>query len=219
MRRPILWLIALWAGGAVLAQAPSDSITPSHPQSLSHPRGGREAPPSARGGSLTAAEAPVPAPAADPVLDAMARVRFLLGRWEGEGRMRMGPGEPKPTQVTEHVYEKVGGRVIVLEGHGTTPGAEGAPPVTVHQAFGVLAWDPDAGEYLLRAFRGDGRFVDADVEVGDERLVWGFDTPNGRIRYTVTLDDAGRWHEVGEIDRGGAWTGFFEMTLSRVGDE
>ena len=153
MRRTFLCAIVLVVGGAALAQAPAQRPTPAP--------------------APAAAPAPTPAadPAADPVLGAMAKARFLLGRWEGDGRMRMGPGEPKPTHVTEHVYAKLGGRVIVLEGHGTTPGPEGAPPITVHEAFGVLSYDPGAGAYLLRAFKGDGRFVDADVEAGNERLV------------------------------------------------
>ncbi len=168
--------------------------------------------------AATAAFAQAPA-ATDPALDAMAKASFLLGRWEGDGAFRMGPGEPHPAHVTEYVHDKLGGRVLLLEGHGTTPGHDGGPPVTVHEAFGVLSYDPGAGAYLLRAWKRDGQFVDADVEVGENRLVWGFDTPQGRVRYTLTLDDAGCWHEVGEIERGGSWTGFFEMTLSRVAGE
>jgi hypothetical protein len=151
--------------------------------------------------------------------DAMARVRFLLGRWEGEGQMRMGPGEPRESHVTEKVYEKLNGRLLVLEGHGTVPGAEGDPPVTVHEAFGLLAWDAAAGEYLLRAFRGDGQFVDADVEVGDGTLIWSFASPRGLVRYTLQVDDQGRWREIGEFSRNGSeWSQFFEMTLRRIGD-
>jgi hypothetical protein len=118
------------------------------------------------------------------------------------------------------VHAKLGGRVVLLEGHGTAPGPEGAAPVTVHEAFGVLSYDADAGRYLLRAFKADGQYVDADVEVGERRLVWEFATPQGQVRYTLTLDDAGRWREVGEFSRDGAtWSGFFEMTLERVKDE
>jgi hypothetical protein len=158
-------------------------------------------------------------PPAETVGEAMAKVGFLLGRWEGEGTMRRGPGEPQTSQVTERVSSKLGGQVVVLEGLGTVPGAAGAPPKVVHEAYGVLSYDAQNAEYLLRAITGEGRTVDADVEVGDRRLVWSFAVPGGRVRYTLTLDEAGRWQERGEHSRDGAtWSQFFEMSLRRVGD-
>jgi hypothetical protein len=48
-------------------------------------------------------------------------------------------------------------------------------------------------------------------------VVWAFDVPGaGRIRYTIRLDEQGRWHEVGDrsVD-GQQWHRFFEMRLSR----
>jgi hypothetical protein len=172
----------------------------------------------------TAQQAPAPAATAakspaQVTTEAMAKVGFLLGRWEGEGRMRRGPGEPETSQVVERVSSKLGGQVVVLEGLGTVPGAAGAPPRVVHEAYGVLSYDPQKGQYLLRAITAEGRTVDADIEVGDRRLVWGFATPGGRVRYTLSLDEGGRWQERGEHSRDGAtWSPFFEMSLRRVGD-
>ena len=151
--------------------------------------------------------------------EAMARLHFLLGRWEGEATTRMGPGEPQQSRVDEHAYAKLDGRVVLLEGLGTVPDADGGPPKVVHEAFGVLSYDAEKGEYLMRAIKGDGQTVDADIEVGDRRVVWGFAVPSGRIRYTLELDGEGRWHEVGEFSRDGtAWMRILEMTLRRVGE-
>jgi hypothetical protein len=183
----------------------------------------------AMAGALVAEERPGQPPAAPPgsagpataagTAEAMAKVHFLLGRWEGEGTMRMGPGEPQTSQVTERVAAKLDGRVVLIEGLGTVPDAAGGAPRVVHQAFGMLSYDAGAGRYLLRAVRGDGQTVDADVEVGDHRIVWSFATPMGQVRYTITLDEESRWRELGEHSRDGAsWAQFFEMTLRRVGD-
>lgn len=183
-------------------------------------------------GSAAAAEpaSPPPAPAAERppaevVAEAMTAVDFLVGRWRGAGSFRMGPGEPQAVDVVELVQSKLGGRVLLLEGLGTVPaaaggGAEGgaeAEPRVVHEALGVLSYDPAEDRYLMRAFTREGRWVDARVEVGDRRLVWGFTTPGGEIRYTLRLDEEGRWHEVGEIHRQGQWMPFFEMRLARAG--
>jgi hypothetical protein len=39
----------------------------------------------------------------------------------------------------------------------------------------------------------------------------------GDVRFTIKLDEKGRWFEVGEISQDGReWRIFFEMTLERV---
>jgi hypothetical protein len=81
----------------------------------------------------------------------------------------------------------------------------------------VLSYDPAKGEYALRAYR-DGTFVDADITVDDGEIVWGFAPPGGRgrVRYTIRLDEQGRWHEVGHYSPDGTtWHQFFEMRLTR----
>jgi hypothetical protein len=173
----------------------------------------------AQGQPGTAAGTAAAVSPAEATAAAMAKVHFLLGRWEGEGSMRRGPGDPQRSQVIELATAKLGGRVVVLEGLGTAPGAAGEAPRVVHEAYGVLSYDAVKGAYLLRAITGEGHSVDADVEVGERRIVWSFATPHGRVRYTLALDEQGRWVERGEHSRDGAsWSPFFDMTLRRVGD-
>ena len=47
--------------------------------------------------------------------------------------------------------------------------------------------------------------------------MWGFAVPQaGRVRFTITLTQAGEWWEIGEFSRDGAtWAKFFEMTLKK----
>lgn len=157
-------------------------------------------------------------PAPDP--GPMQKLAFLHGRWEGEGRLMRGPqAPPQVVSVVEQVQTRVGGHVLLLEGRGTIPGRDGGEPVTVHDALGVVTYDAARESFQMRAFRA-GQFTDSDVEVGEDRLVWHMEIPEqGRVRYTLTIDEQGRWHELGEMQRGGeSWFPFFEMNLTRTAD-
>lgn len=159
-----------------------------------------------------AAQAPDPAAAAQ----AMQRLAFLHGTWRGEGVTTMRPGQEERASVLETVQPKLAGSALLVEGLGWQ-GTQGAADYhVVHQAMAVLSHDARTGEYAMRAYRGGG-WVDADVTLGDREMVWAFDVPGaGRIRYTIRLDEQGRWHEVGDRSADGQqWQRFFEMRLVR----
>ncbi|MGZ8781738.1 MAG: hypothetical protein ACXW31_17610, partial [Thermoanaerobaculia bacterium] len=62
-------------------------------------------------------------------------------------------------------------------------------------------------------------YVDAWFEVDDNKAArWGFDTPDGgKVRFTIALDDEGRWREVGEYSPdGNRWFKTMEMKLAKV---
>ena len=60
----------------------------------------------------------------------------------------------------------------------------------------------------------DGGSFSGRVE--DAAFIWGMSTPRGEMRYTIRLDDEGRWHEIGEYQgKDGEWRQFFEMTLEK----
>jgi len=82
----------------------------------------------------------------------------------------------------------------------------------------VVSYDDKAKRYRFQAFTGRGNYEDAEAKVSDGKLEWGMNIPQfGDVRYTIKLDDKGRWFEVGEVSRDGkAWRQFFEMTLQRV---
>lgn len=161
-----------------------------------------------------------PAGAADATEHPMAALGFLVGEWRGTGWIRMGPGEPHRFNQRETVETRLDGGVILIEGVGHDPENE---DTIVHHAFAVLSYSAAEERYVMRAYRGlgDGQtlMVDAEAEVIDGALVWGYEHPQaGLMRYTIREDEEGRWHETGAMSRDGGetWFPFFEMTLERV---
>ena len=158
---------------------------------------------------------------AAPPVEQMTKLSFLHGRWEGTGTMSRGPGTEQAARVVETVQPKLGGAILVVEGIGRIGAAGGADEKVVHHAMGVISYDADSNQYRMRAYRADGRFVDPTIVVEDKRIIWTFADPRaGTIRYTISINDNGQWHELGEMSRDGGKTfsQFFEMTLDRKGD-
>ena len=147
-----------------------------------------------------------------PPLDAMASLAILEGRWEGEGWMRQGPGEPRRFHGKETVERRLDGRLIIVEGVHSG----GSPEHVVHHAFAVISHNPSTGRFRFQSFLADGRSGDYEGELKDGAFVWGFDQPQqGRMRFSIHVRD-NQWHEIGESSRDGiTWTQFFEMTLSK----
>lgn len=146
---------------------------------------------------------------------AMAPLAWLIGEWEGTGTTRSRTGS-EVASVREKVESKLGGRVLIMEGIGRVPTADGTGRV-VHHAFGVLSYDPEKREYVLRAFR-DGGAIDPVSRLADGAFIWEFDIPGGggRTRYVIR-NDGGEWLETGEYSLDGStWRKFFEMRLHRA---
>ena len=157
-----------------------------------------------------------PAPAAQQ--EAMKKLDFLVGQWKGEGWMEFAPGQRRTFKGTEVVQRKLDGLLLAIEGlHRGQVGGKGEE-VVVHNAFGLVSYDDKAKRYRLQAFTSRGNYEDAEAKVSEGQLVWGMKVPQfGEVRYTVKLDDKGRWFEIGEVSRDGkTWQQFFEMTLQRV---
>lgn len=149
----------------------------------------------------------------------MKKLDFLVGDWKGEGWIEMGPGGRSTFKQTEAVQSKLNGTVIIVEGLGMGKLANSGQDGVVHNALAVISYDSTARKFLFRAFRADGNYIDANVSVGDKSLIWGFRPPQqgGEIRYTIKLNDAGQWLEIGEFSMDGKqWRKFFEMTLQRI---
>ncbi len=149
----------------------------------------------------------------------MRKLDFLAGEWQGEGWVEFVPGQRRTARVKEVAQKKVGGGVLLLEGVGKArlPGKD--EDSVVHDAFALVWYDDAAKRFRMLAWRaGGGGAIDADITAGDKSLVWGFRDPRaGQIRFTIRLDEAGRWFEIGEVSGDGtAWRKFFEMTLQRA---
>jgi hypothetical protein len=147
----------------------------------------------------------------------MRKLDFLLGAWEGEGWMDFGPGQRRAVKVKESVQGKAEGSVLTLEGLGKAKPPGKDEEAVVHNAFGLIWRDAEAQRFRMLSWRA-GRAMDADITVGEKSLIWGFrDQRSGQIRFTIKLDEDGRWFEIGEISRDGtSWNKFFEMRLKRA---
>ena len=148
-------------------------------------------------------------------LEAMKKLDFLVGYWEGEGWSEFRPGQRHTFRSIEIVERKLDGEVLLVEG------LHKDGEVIVHHAYAMLSYDTEAGLYEFRSYvsgRSGGNFEATAPEEGV--MQWGMKIPNGQIRYTITLNDAGQWFEVGEMSQDGeTWRQIFEMTLNRVASD
>jgi hypothetical protein len=143
-----------------------------------------------------------------------------VGRWQGEGSMQMGPGEPKKSTVDERIELKLNGTVLLVEGVGKAIDPATKEENVVHHALAVLSYDQMSKQYKFRTYLKDGRSTDAWFAVtGENKFQWGFDIPNGgKTKYSITLDSTTKtWNEIGEFSRdGNTWSKFFEMNLKKT---
>ena len=150
-------------------------------------------------------------------LEAMKKLSFLVGEWQGEGWTEFVPGQRNTSPIREVVQSKLGGLLLVVEGLGKkkVPGKD--EEVVTHNAVGFLYYDDKAKLYRMRSFTADGRSVDAEAGFTDKGFQWAFQVNNISIRYTVKLNEKDEWFEIGEIAMDGkSWRQFHEMTLQRV---
>ena len=142
----------------------------------------------------------------------MKKVGFLEGVWKGGGWLVMGPGKREEFVQTERVEYRLGGLVLEIEGVGRKASGE-----VVHHALATIAFDADLKTCHFRAYDLQGHFIDAPcrlLQVGV--FQWSLELPRGQTRYTLQLNAAGQWYEVGEFSMDGKeWRKTFEMTLDK----
>jgi hypothetical protein len=141
--------------------------------------------------------------------DAMRAAASMVGRWEGGGTVRRGPGEPEKFVGEEKVEARLDGQLLLIEGNHWNPDRTRL----VHQAFAVLSYDAEAKSYRFRTHLPGGKGGDYPFSVQDGALVW--EIPSAKVRYRITIE-GDQWREVGTIERDGKPVEFFEMTLKRV---
>ena len=115
------------------------------------------------------------------------------------------------------------------------PRPELKPWVAAHWHFrvepgapGMDHWIPPSGGAMLAIPAGGEpvltgpRTEPLEIQVGGGDQVWGsilwrfLDSPRGKIRYTIRIQDD-EWHEIGEFSADGEnWQEFFGMDLQRV---
>lgn len=161
----------------------------------------------------TFGQPPKAAPPAGGHAEAMAKLAWLEGTWEGTGSTQQGPGPKEEFLQTEIVALKLEGTALVVEGLGKDPRDGRA----VHQALAVMSYDPAAGGYQVAAYKANGQNILATGKFDGDAFQWGFETQGMTIRYTIRRGPAGEWMETGEMSRDGTtWHPFLEMKLTKA---
>jgi hypothetical protein len=149
-------------------------------------------------------------------LEAMKRLDFLVGKWEGSGWHQAGPGERATFRSRETVRRDLGGMVLIVRGVHEAEAPDSGEPVVVHDAMAVLSPAREGEGYRFDSWLANGRGGHFDAKLLDPGVLrWTIPSPRGEIRYTIRISNDGQWHEIGEIDIDGEWHQFFEMNLSR----
>jgi len=145
-------------------------------------------------------------------LDAMKKLSFMIGTWEGTGWIQMGNASKETFGIHETIQEKLDGLVYLIEGHGTTEGT------TTHKALAMISWNPEKGQYGFESHTFDGRSAQAVARLENRTFIWGFNTPNGGlIRYRMEFKTDHEWFETGAYSPDGeTWYPFMEMTLNKL---
>lgn len=147
--------------------------------------------------------------------EAMGKLCFLLGGWEGEAKAVMGPGQTQVVNQHEIVELKLGGRMLMIEGKGYQNEA------LVFNALALVTFDEDNQKYEMQSWLATGETTKAYFEErGENFFEWGFPLPNGKVRYFISLDEEGRWKEKGEFSPdGNSWYPSFEMLLTKKAEK
>ncbi|MEO9853564.1 MAG: hypothetical protein ABJE80_17740 [Reichenbachiella sp.] len=146
----------------------------------------------------------------------LAALEMMVGTWKGTGYIYT-PAGKESSSVTENIQYKLDGTVIVAEGRGIKTMEDGSEKV-VHDALGVISFNPFTKQYQMNSFISKGMSTNAKVEIKDENsVVWWIEAGPTTIRYSLTIKN-GQWTEIGERSMDGEnWQQFFEMKLEKVG--
>lgn len=160
--------------------------------------------------ALMAVAQPGRAPSAQ--LEAIQKLSWLTGKWEGKGWMEFVSNQRHEFTSTEKIEFKVDGVALSIEGFHR--GGDGR---VVHNALAIVSYDETSKLYRFRAWLSDGRYTDAEGKLLNGAFQWSLQTPRGRMRYTIKLNEKGEWFEIGEMSNDGQdWRKFFEMVLRKV---
>ena len=143
--------------------------------------------------------------------EAMKKLDFLAGKWQGDVLVTRGPDEPMKLVQTEEVQYKIDGLVLLVEGAGRN--ADGQ---VVFRALALISYDDAAGVYRFRAY-SEGRYLDTELGVTPKGFSWGYAAGPLKATNSMRLNDKGEWTETTETVIGSAPPRkSVEMTLRRL---
>lgn len=148
--------------------------------------------------------------------DGLGKLDCWVGAWQGSGWTQF-PGSPRIVfDIAERVQKRAGGRVLLVDGQGTTSGTNGTRVVT-HDGIAVVTFNKQTQRFRWQGYDAGRDAVDVEPVVRACGIAWSIPASDGKtvVRFTIDLDQH-EWREVGEIGTAsGPWTKFMEMTLRR----
>ncbi|HLW20593.1 MAG TPA: DUF1579 family protein [Cyclobacteriaceae bacterium] len=144
--------------------------------------------------------------------EAMGKLDFLVGNWQGTAQATTGPGQQLNLEQYELVEFRLNGRILLIEGKGYEKGD------MVFNALAAVAFDEHKQEYEMTSWLSTGQNAQAYLLVkGENTVEWGFDIPQGgKIKYDISLNDKGQWVETGQYSPDGSqWYPSFNMLLTK----
>jgi len=134
----------------------------------------------------------------------------MLGEWQGEGYVLDRESREKVTfQHSEKIYYDLDSTIIVVEGQGKSGDR------IVREARAIISPADSLDQFEFYSFLASGRKGKFLLKKVDDQIDWSIHTPEGEIKYTITLKE-NAYHEIGRVSMNGQWYPFMEMNLRRV---
>lgn len=150
---------------------------------------------------------------------AMKKLNFLTGDWKGSGWVYLRNGQRSDFNEKENIQWKLDSLLLVIEGLGTTDNSTGGKTQIVHNAYAIVYYNNQTGNYHWQSFISSGQSMLSQASLlNDSTIVWQMDiSPQMKIRYTIAISGGKFWNEIGEMSNNGKdWNRFFGMNLTRV---
>jgi len=141
----------------------------------------------------------------------MKKLDRLVGQWQGTGWIQQGK-EKQNFAGTENVQRKINGLALLVEGNFKDKDGK-----VIHETIAVLSPNLQKKNYDFRAYLANGNSGDYEFKAVEDGWQWGFQFPNGAIRYDIKINN-NSWIETGYFsqDNGKTWLKFFEMQLQKI---
>ena len=108
--------------------------------------------------------------------EAMKKLSFLVGKWEGDASVVTMKGPIKVRQ-TEMVQYRLDGLVMLIEGTGRDP----VKGNVIFNALATVSYDDAAKVYRFRSYN-DGRYLDTELQVSPQGFGWGYQAGPANVR-------------------------------------
>ena len=153
---------------------------------------------------------------------AMKKLDFVIGHWEGEGWLLVGPDQRYTFSVTESYSYRCNGLVIDGEGSFRPQGVPEDAETSIMYGLGMIYFDRQSGEYRMWHYGGTGggfaftQKIEIDVEHRALHYI-NKDAQGETSQFGFTIDDEGILTARSERQKpDGTWFVSMEFRMQRV---